>query len=142
MNNSKEALCALLRTTQMAKIDLESALTYSMPMNLRSALRDQLREYDAIELEAHSIASQRGWELAEVDPAVRFLADRMTRLKLTGRTSHSRIADILIRKNTNGMITGVRALHQLTGEDQRVRILSQRLLDCVRANIRQMQHFL
>lgn len=142
MKNSKELLSSLLKTTQMGQIGIRSLLDTRMQPSLRSALQDQLREYDSIETEAHSIASQRGWELPELDPAVRFLADRMTRLRLTGKNTDSRIADMMIQGNTRGMIKGLRNLHQFASDDQRVRILSQKLLDCETANIRQMQDFL
>lgn len=142
MINSKELLSSLLKTTQMGQIGIRSVLDSRMQPSLRAALRDQLREYDALETEAHSIASQRGWELPELDPAVRLLADRMTRLRLTGKNTDSRIADMMIQGNTKGMIKSLRNLHQLDSDDQRVRILSQKLLDCETANIRQMQHFL
>lgn len=142
MKNSKELLSSLLKTTQMGQVGIRSVLDTAMAPSLRAALQSQLREYDTIETEAHSIASQRGWELPELDPAVRFMADRMTRFKLTGSNTDSKIADMMIQGNTKGMIKSLRNLHQFKQEDQRVRILSQKLLDCETANIRQMQGFL
>ena len=72
MKNSKQLLSSLLKTTQMGQIGIRSVLDTSMRPSLRKALESQLAEYDAIETEAHSIASQRGWELAELDPAVQY----------------------------------------------------------------------
>ena len=126
----------------MGQIGIRSVLDTTMRPNLRDALESQLREYDSIETEAHSIATQRGWEVKELDPAVRFLADRMTRMKLGGRNTDSKIAGMMIQGNTRGMIKGLKNIHQFTGQDDRVRILSQKLLDCENANIRQMQTFL
>ena len=40
------------------------------------------------------------------------------------------------------MIQGLRQLHQSENRDQQIRILSQKLLDCETAHIRQMQNFL
>ena len=54
----------------------------------------------------------------------------------------SRIADLLIQGNTKGMIQGLRNLHRFSGQDHQIRILSQKLLDCETAHIRQMQAFL
>ena len=79
MKNSKELLTSLLKTTQMGQVGIRSVLDTSMRPGLRKALESQLREYDSIETEAHSIASQRGWELRELDPAVRMMSDMMTR---------------------------------------------------------------
>lgn len=142
MKNSKEVLSSLLKTTQMGQIGIRSVLDTSMRPSLRKALESQLREYDSIETEAHTIASQRGWELRELDPAVRFMTDRMTRFKLTGKNTDSKIADMMIQGNTKGMIKGLKNIHQFTAKDEGVRILSQKLLDCEAANIRQMYGFL
>ena len=68
--------------------------------------------------------------------------DRFTRMKLNGRNTDSRVADILIQGNTKGMIHGLRNLHQMKTQDHPLRILSQKLLDCETAHIRQMQTFL
>ena len=142
MKNSKESLSSVLKTAQMGQVGIRSLLDTTMQPALRSALESQLREYDAIETEAHAIASQRGWELRELDPAVRFLSDRMTRMKLVGSNRDSRIADMMIQGNTRGLIQGIRGLHQYPSRDDRVSGISQKLLDCEMANIRQMQQFL
>lgn len=142
MKNSKEILTSVLKTAQMGQVGIRSLLDTTMQPALRNALESQLREYDAIETEAHAIASQRGWELRELDPAVRFLSDRMTRMKLVGSNRDSRIADMMIQGNTRGLIQGIRGLHQYPSRDDRVSGISQKLLDCETANIRQMQQFL
>lgn len=142
MKSSKEILSSVLKTAQMGQVGIRSLLDTTMQPALRSALESQLREYDAIETEAHAIASQRGWELRELDPAVRFLSDRMTRMKLVGSNRDSRIADMMIQGNTRGLIQGIRGLHQYPSRDDRISGISQKLLDCETANIRQMQQFL
>lgn len=142
MKNSKEILSSILKTTQMGQIGIRSVLDTSMQPNLRKALESQLREYDSIESEAHAIASQRGWELPELDPAVRMMTDMMTRMKLHRPNPDSRIADMMIIGNTRGMIKGLKNLHQFPETDHQVSILSQKLLDCENANIRQMQSYL
>lgn len=142
MKNSKEILSSVLKTTQMGQVGIRSVLDSSMRPGLRKALESQLREYDSIESEAHAIASQRGWEVPELDPAVRFMSDMMTRMKLSRGNSDSKIADMMIQGNTKGMIKGLKNIHQFPGTDAQINTLSQKLLDCENANIRQMQSFL
>lgn len=142
MKNSKQLLSSLLKTTQMGQIGIRSVLDTSMRPSLRKALESQLAEYDAIETEAHSIASQRGWELAELDPAARAMSNMMTRMKLTGHNADSKIADMMIQGNTKGMVKGLKDIHQFAQQDGPVCALSQKLLDTETANIRQMQNFL
>lgn len=142
MKSSKEVLSSLLKTTQMGQIGIRSVLDACVRPGLRSALQSQLHEYDSIETEAHRLASRRGWELPELDPAVRFMADRFTRMKLSGKNNDSKIAGMMIQGNTKGVIKGLRNLHQFSGQDEPLKILSQKLLDCETANIKQMQDFL
>lgn len=142
MKNSKEILSSILKTTQMGQVGIRSVLDTSMRPGLRKALESQLREYDSIETEAHSIASQRGWEVSELDPAVRLMSDMMTRMKVNGRNTDSKIAGMVIQGNTRGMIKSLKNIHQFAGQDEQIHILSQKLLDCETANIQQMQGYL
>lgn len=142
MKTSKEMLSSILKTTQMGQVGIRSVLDSALGPGLRQALESQLREYDSIETEAHSIATRRGWEVRELDPAVRLLSDAMARMKLTGRDTDSKIAGMMIEGNTKGMIKGLKNLHQFDSKDEPLQILSQKLLDCETANIRQMQSFL
>lgn len=126
----------------MGQVGIRSVLDTSMRPGLRKALESQLQEYDSIESEAHAIASSRGWELRELQPGKRMMADMMTRMKLSHGNADSKIADMMIQGNTRGMIEGLKNLHQFNAQDSRVSALSQKLLDCETANIRQMQNFL
>ena len=142
MKQNQEVLSTLLKTIQIGQTDIRSVLDTTMRSSLRNTLKDQLQEYDSIETEAYTLALQRGWDLVELDPGRRFLRDRMNRMKLNSRNTDSRIADILIQGNTKGMIRGLKNLNQFEGLDHQLRILSQKLLDCETAHIRQMQSFL
>ena len=142
MKNSKEILSSVVKTAQMGQTGIRSVLDTSMRPSLRKALESQLREYDFIETEAHTIASQRGWELKELDPGARMMTDMMTRMKLHGRNTDSKIADMMIQGNTRGMVKGLKNLHQFPSSDSQVQMVSQKLLDCETANIRQMQGYL
>ena len=142
MKESKELLSSILKTTQMGQVGIRSVLDSNMRPTLRKALETQLQEYDSIETEAHCIASSRGWQVPELDPMVRTMADMMTRMRLTGGNTDSKIAGMMIQGNTRGMIKGLKDLHQFNRQDNPLRALSQKLLDCETANIRQMQGFL
>ena len=142
MKNSQQILSSVLKTTQMGQIGIRSVLDTRMRPGLRRALEQQLREYDQIETEAHTLAAQRGWELKDLDPAVRMMSNMVSRMKLSAGGTESKIADMMIQGNTKGMIKGLRNMHQFPREDSRITALSQKLLDTETANIRQMQAFL
>lgn len=141
MKSSKEVLSSVLKTTQMGQIGIRSALDTQMDAVLRKAMESQLREYDSIESEAHSIAKSRHWELPEVNPSVRLMADRMTKMKLSFGDVDSKIAATMIRGNTGGVIKGLRNLHRMEQTDEAVRALSQKLLDTESNNVHQMKPF-
>lgn len=142
MKENQAVLRDLLKTTQLGQVGIRSALDAIMGPGLRRALESQLREYDSIETEAHAIATRRGWELPELDPAMGAMVKWSARIRLRGRDTDSKIAGMLIQGNTRGMIQGMKHIRQLAGSDAQVQILSQKLLDCEQANIRQMQGFL
>ena len=142
MIDSKELLSSIISTVQMGQVGIRSVLDTPVPVKLRKALQSQLREYDTIETQAHSIASSRGWELREVNPAIRRMSDMMTKFRLSYGDADSKVAAMMIRGNTKGMIVGLKDLHRCPSPDSRVKELSEKLLDFETANIRQMQGFL
>ena len=142
MKNDQQMLSFILKTTQSGQIAIQKVLDTSMRPALRKALQSQLREYDAIESDAYALAAQRGWDLYEIQPGKRMLTSITTHIKLRHRNSDSQIADMMIMDNTQGMIQGLKNLHQYQQQDSQVNALSQRLLDCETASIRQMQSFL
>ncbi len=141
MKGSKDLLSSILKTTQMGQIGIRSVLKAPVRAQLRTALKDQLKEYDSIEQEAHSIAFQRGWELEELDPAIKAMSNMMAKMQLSFGNVNSKAAAMMITGNTRGMIKSLKNLHQFKSNDERVSILSQKLLDCEEENIRQMQGF-
>jgi len=142
MKDDRQMLSSILKTTQTGQISIRKVLDTSMRPGLRKALQSQLQEYDAIESDAYALATQRGWELREIQPGKRLAAGILARMKLSHGNSDSKIAGMMIQGNTRGMIQGLKDLHQYQQQDSQVSALSQRLLDCETANIRQMQAFL
>lgn len=142
MKGSKELLSSILKSTQMGQVGIRSVIDENVRPGLRTALESQLREYDAIEREAQNIATQRGWELQDLPSMTKIMSEMMSKMKLIGGNIDSKIAGMMIQGNTRGMITGLKNLHQFNRQDTQITTLSQKLLDCETANIRQMQGFL
>ena len=142
MENSKEMLSFILKTTQASQIGIRNILSCTMRPNLRKILESQLQEYDSIESEAHAIAALRGWELPDVDPMKRFLSGIKTRCKLSHGNPDRIIADMVIQRNKKEFCSGLRHHENFGNRDLHISTLSQKLLDCETANIRQMQRFL
>ena len=142
MKESYKILNSLLSTVQMGQVGIRSVVGKAVRADLKRALISQLKEYDTFERQAFDIAAARGWELKEVDPAVRTMANMMSKAKLMFGAQDSKIAAMMIQGNTRGVIMGLKDLHQSRQVDPQVRDISQRLLDTEDANIKQMQGFL
>lgn len=142
MKGSKDILSSILKTTQMGQIGIRSILNEQLQPSLRTELRNELREYDAIEREAHAIARARGWELKELDPAIKGMTNMMTRTRLSFGELDSKAAAMMIQGNTRGIIKGFKNLNQFPPSDHQVSALAQRLIDIEEANNQQLQGFL
>ncbi len=142
MKNNKDLLSSILKTTQMGQIGIRSVLGTPLETDLRTALKSQLQEYDHIEREAQSLANNRGWSLEQLNPAIKHMTDMMTRTRLSYGNANSKAAAMMIQGNTRGMIKSLKNLHACSNPDSQIENLSQKLLDCEKANILQMQGFL
>lgn len=142
MKGSKDILSSILKTTQMGQIGIRSILNEPLMPSLRTELKNQLHEYDAIELEAHGIAKARGWELKELNPAIKSMTNMMTHTRLSYGELDSKAAAMMIQGNTRGIIKGFKNLNQFPPTDQQVSALAQRLIDIEETNNRQLQGFL
>ena len=141
MKGSKDLLSSILKTTQMGQVGIRAVMDRAEKTGIKKELKSQLAEYDTIEQEAHSLAASRGWELEELDPVVKYMAGMMSRMQLVSNNVDSKIAALMIQGNTKGMIKSLKNMHRYNGSDTQISSLSQKLLDCEIANIRQMQGF-
>lgn len=142
MKGSKDILSSILKTTQMGQIGIRSILKTPLRASLQTELKTQLKEYDAIEQEAHGIARSKGWELKELDPAIKSMTDIMTRTRLAFGDADSKAAAMMIQGNTRGIIKGFKNLNQYPPSDQRIADLAHKLIDFEETNNRQLQGFL
>ena len=142
MKGSKDILSSILKTTQMGQIGIRSILNEPLQPSLRTELRNELREYDAIEQEAHGIAKERGWELKELNPAIKSMANMMTRTRLSYGELDSKAGAMMISGNSRGIIKGYKNLNQFPPSDRQVNALAQRLIDIEEANNHLLQGFL
>lgn len=142
MKDSKDLLSSILKTTQMGQIGIRSILNMPLRPALRTELKSQLAEYDSIEEEAHGISRARGWELKELNPAIKGMTNMMTRTQLSFGELDSKASAMMIRGNTRGIIKGFKNLNQFPPSDERVASLARKLIDFEETNNRQLQGFL
>ena len=126
----------------MGQVGIRSVLNMPLKSDLKEALKSQLKEYDSLERETLAIANSRGLNLDQLHPVAKRMANMTTRTKLAFGNSNSKTAAMMIQGNTRGMIKGLKNLHAYNHSDPQVQNISQKLLDCEKANILQMQGFL
>ena len=126
----------------MGQVGIRAVNGYAANTDLKNALEDQLQEYNNIEHEAYAIAATKGWEMNELDPVAKTMSKIYTHTNLKFGRADSKIAAMMIQGNTRGMIKGLKNLHNCPQKDHRIQALSQKLLDCENANIKQMQGYL
>jgi hypothetical protein len=126
----------------MGQVGIRSVEKAAEGQQMKKALKSQLREYDKIEQETYDLARQRGWQLAELNPMARTMADMASRSKLMYNKCDSRIAEMMVQGNTRGVIKSLKNLHRYHQNDGQVTAMAQKLLDCEYNNIKQMEGFL
>ena len=126
----------------MGQIGIRSVLNAPIHSDLKETLRAQLRQYDEIEKEALAIAGAKGMELKQLDPATKRMTNMMTKARLSFGNRNSKAAAMMIQGNTKGIIKGYKNLNQFSASDERITVLSRKLLECEKASIQQMQGFL
>lgn len=141
MQNKKEVLTSILKTAQMGQVGIRAVIKYAIRPDLKLALESQLKEYDTIESEAYSIANSRGWELKELDSIAKVMAKGYARTRLGFDYNDSKIAQMMIRGSTNGMLKSLISKHHTIKDDEKIKHLLQKTLDCQQANIKQMQGY-
>ena len=142
MKDSKDILSSLLKTTQMGQVGIRSVEKAANGTQLKKALKSQLDEYNTIEQETYALAKERGWQLAELNPMARTMADMASRSKLMYNKNDSKIAEMMVQGNTRGVIKSLKNLHRYHQNDGQVTAMAQKLLDCENNNIKQMEGFL
>ena len=142
MKGTKDILSSIIKTAQMGQIGIRSVLNAPLRGGMKDALRAQLREYDSIEHQALILASARGLEPEQLDPAIKHMTNMMTKTRLRFGNTSSKAAAMMIHGNTKGVIKGYKNLNQFYEPDEEVTALARKLLNCEQANIKQMQGFL
>ena len=142
MKDSKDILSSLLKTTQMGQVGIRSVEKAANGEQLKKALKSQLKEYNQIEQETDALARERGWQLSELNPMARTMADMASRSKLMYNKNDSRIAEMMVQGNTRGVIKSLKNLHRYHQNDGQVTAMAQKLLECENNNIKQMEGFL
>ena len=142
MKTSRDVVGFIVKTTQAGQNGLEYVLEKPISPALRQVLRNQSALYERLEKEALELCANRDWQVQELKNVSKVMSKTAAKLRLRGKDLDTRVAAMVIRGNTSGMIKGLRNLRSLPSQDPTVTGLAQRLLDAETESIRQMKGFL
>ena len=142
MMTDEQLLTSMLHTVQMGQTGIRSVMAKAIGPELKAELKAQLKEYDSLEKQTLSMASHKGLELKDLNPALESMSCMMSKVQLMGGEVDSRIAGMLIQGNTRGMILGIKNLRKASKADPQVQELAHKLLNRENMNIQKSQQFL
>ncbi len=140
MINTQELLCFLSETVQIDQHLLSVAIMTASSHGLKSLLGRHLMEYDRMESEIQETAASRGWELTDLQPAIRW--NHGIRFRLAVRNRDGCIADRLVYMHTTERISLLRMGKLWDRSDEQVSLILQKLLDGNAIQIRQLEAYL
>ena len=130
------------KNAEMGRGTIPQVLEVVEEPKLRTALRGQLNEYEAIANRAENLLQQRGIVPNETGEMREFMSGVMIRAKTLTDRSASHIAEMMIQGSTMGTIQMTRRLHTCEAADGEVLLLAHKLLRTEESNIEQMKEFL
>lgn len=130
-------LCFLLNTVQLDQHLISVAVLTASSHGLKSVLSRHLLEYDRLEHEIQETGASRGWELPELQPALRW--SQGIRFRLSVHNRDERIAEKLLYLHTAERIDLLRMMKLWEQSDEQVLLILQKLLDGNAVHIRQIE---
>ena len=136
-----ELLQYLYKTADMGCEGIDAVEKHA-EQKLLGELKRERSEYENVRSDAAQMIRNSGEEPGGNGLMARLSTGMMTACQLARDDSRSKIAEMMIRGNTSGVIKGLKNLHQMEQQDDSVSALSLKLLDTESANVDQMKQFL
>ena len=133
-----EMLHHIHKSTEMGREGILSVLGSAKDAALRTALEQQLTEYEQMMGSSARLLEERGKTPKGVPAAAKLSARMTSAVKTWMDPSPSKIAEMMVQ----GMTKSLRQMRTYASEDGRVKDLADKLLQTEEANIQQMKGFL
>ncbi|MBP3413445.1 MAG: hypothetical protein J6K89_09330 [Oscillospiraceae bacterium] len=143
MTNDIEMLNSIRKSTQMGCYGIKTVMAETSDANLYSELKNQLSEYEKIYDEADALLKERGGKAKNINPMAKYSSSMSATMQVRmAKDPNAKIADLMMRGNTKGMIKSIHNHRSMGVLDPKVSCLSNRLLQTEQANIDSMKTFL
>lgn len=142
MMKDGEMLDYVHEATEMGRYGILTVLGEARRPELRSALEQQLTEYEKLMDASATMLGERGKHPKALGAMAKLSSRISARMQTMMDPSQEKIAEMMVQGNTMGMTKSLRHLHDFRDGDPRVRDLADKLLQTEEANIEQMKTFL
>ena len=139
--DDKELLSCIYQNADMGVDGILKVLEGAHSGPIREALQSQLSEYDHIRSEAIEMLRQRGGEPASPSAMAKLSAKMGAVGNLMKENTPGHIAEMMIQRNTTGMVKSMRSLRDYQGKDPEVKQLAEKLLQTELHNIEEMKRY-
>lgn len=137
-----EILNAIYKNARMGVVGIESVKGYARSPHLRSELFAEKREYGKICQSAEKMLKERRETVKGISGAAQAGTHMLSRMKLRADSSDSKIASMMIQGSTTGVNKAVRSKRLYDGNDERIKDLSDKLLETEQNNIENLKSFI
>ena len=142
MMKDGEMLDYIHTSTEMGRYGILTVLPGAREGELRSALEQQLTEYDKLSRASAELLEERGKRPKELGSMVKLSSRMSAGMQRMMDPSGEKIAEMMIQGNTMGMTKSLRHIHDYEKGDGQVKRLADKLLATEESNIEQMKKFL
>lgn len=142
MQQDCEMLNEIRKSTKMGQVGIHAVMKGGLSGEFHNVLKSQLEEYDAIYKEADQLLREHGGTPKNLNALAKWGNAVSTTMKMKTDGSQSKVAEMMIQGNTNGMIKSIQSIRSMGVLDPKVSALSNRLLQTEQANIDQMKGYL
>lgn len=142
MMKDGEMLDYVHKATEMGRYGILTVLDDARESKLRSALEEQMTEYEKLMDASKKMLGERGKQPKELGAMAKLSSRLSARMQTMMDPTPEKVAEMMVQGNTMGMTKSLRHIHDFGQGDPRVKDLANKLLKTEEANIEQMKKFL
>ena len=142
MKASQDLLNRIHRNTQMGLETLPLLASKAEDTQFKNTLREQWKDYQALNTEAETLMRKRGIKIRGVNEMARMSAVTMTNMKTLMDRSTSKLAEMAIQGSNMGVTKITKALHETRTTEHEAIDLANRVLKVEMKNLAELREYL
>ena len=140
--NETELLNHVRKTTEMGQYGIHQVLGKTTSPELGQVLRQSSAAYGELQKQADQLLLKTGGRAKSVPTAAKLASKMSAQMSAWREDANSRIAGMMIKGDTTGLVKGMRYLRSYGKKDDPAGELTRQLLTAEQENIERMKRFL